>query len=485
MIEKQTPLKLYIHKIDDDHKNDVLLYTPDDAKINAWAWDDEYGDYTFMSVGEFYSNTLYIKKTGSKDEFKKIYSSEKYYAAPEIRNNKIYIYTNYEAPNYKIMLTEVTKPEFENWKPFIAEQNTFLEGFVITSDYFIIQDNKDVESRLRVYDFNGKFLRDLDLPEIANIGGLSYHKETNKVYASLKTITAPSKTFKIDGKKLDWEFYFQDKVPIDTKDIVAEKVFYYSKDSTKVPLFIMYKKGMKLDGKNSTLLYGYGGFNVSMYPGFIGLRASFINRGGVYAVACIRGGNEYGESWHQGAMFENKQNSFNDFIAAAEYLIKEKYTSPKRLAIEGGSNGGLLVGAVMAQRPELFKAVICAVPLLDMLRYHKFLIARYWISEYGDPDKQEDFTYIKDYSPYHNIKVGYNYPALLLKTGENDSRVDPLHAKKFAAALQNLPSQKNPVMLTIDFDSGHGSGKSIEQRVNEYDLVARFYYYHLMVDQKE
>ncbi|NLO18466.1 MAG: S9 family peptidase [Ignavibacteria bacterium] len=485
MIEKQTPLSLYLHKIDDDFKNDILLYTPEDSKISASAWDDEYGDYTFMSISAFYTNTLYIKKTGTKDEFKKIYSSDKYYASPTIRNDKIYIYTNHEASNYKIMVTDISKPEFEYWKDFIPEQETFLEGFAISTDYFIIQDTKDVESRLRVYDYNGKFIKDLELPDIANVGGMSYYKEANKIFVSLRTINSPAKTYKIDGKKLDWEFYFQDKVPIDTKDIVAKKVFYNSKDGTKVPLFIMHRKDLELNGKNPTLLYGYGGFNVSMYPGFVGLRASLINRGWIYAVACIRGGNEYGEDWHRGAMFEKKQNSFDDFIAAAEYLIDENYTSPSHLAIEGGSNGGLLVGAVMTQRPELFKAVVCAVPLLDMLRYHKFLIARFWISEYGDPDKAEDFTYIKDYSPYHNIKLGFNYPATLIKTGENDSRVDPLHAKKFAAALQNLGSQKNPIMLAIDFESGHGSGKSIEQMVNDYDLNIRFLNYHLLVDQKE
>jgi prolyl oligopeptidase len=239
-------------------------------------------------------------------------------------------------------------------------------------------------------------------------------------------------------------------------------------------MLIISKKGVKLNGNNPTLLYGYGGFNAGISPGFIGTTASFVNRGGVYAIAGIRGGNEYGEKWHQDAMFEKKQNCFDDFIAGAEYLIKENYTNSEKLVIRGGSNGGLLMGAMMVQRPDLFKGVVCAVPLLDMLRYHKFLIARYWIPEYGDPDKKENFLNILKYSPYQNIRPGVNYPTALIKAGENDSRVDPLHAKKFVAALQNNPGQTNPIMLYIDFDTGHGSGQAVEQQVRNIELEWRF-----------
>jgi prolyl oligopeptidase len=303
---------------------------------------------------------------------------------------------------------------------------------------------------------------------------MSYHKQSNNIYVSLSTFQSPAKLYRLDGKTLKWTFIYQDKPAIDTKNIESKQVFYKSKDGTRVPMFIIYKKGLKLDGNNPALLYGYGGFNVGMGPSYIGTAASFINRGGVYAIACLRGGNEYGENWHRDGMLMNKQHTFDDFIAAGEYLIKEKYTNKEKLAVKGGSNGGLLIGAVVTQRPDLFKTAICGVPLLDMLRYHKFLIARYWIPEYGDPDKEEDFNNIIKYSPYQNIKAGINYPAILVKAGENDSRVDPLHAKKFAAALQNNPGQKNPVLLYVDFESGHGSGQSTDQMVENIELEWRF-----------
>lgn len=474
MIKNQIPTTIYLHKIGSPRSDDVFLYQPSDAKNIASIWDEEYEDITFMTEGDFYSNKIKIKRTNSNDEFKVIYQSDKYQATPHCRNGKIYILTNYEAPNFKLMVTDIDKPEFENWKEFYPESSNVLESYVITSDWIIIQYKKDVLSHLAVYNFSGEFVKELDIPEIADIGGLNYHKETNTVFVTLNTFTAPTKIFKLDGKRLTWEFFWMDKPMIDTKDIESKLVFYFSKDSTKIPLFIIYKKGVKLNGNNPTILFGYGGFNISMQPSFVGLTASFINRGGVYAIACLRGGNEYGENWHRNGMLHKKQNTFDDFISAAEYLINEKWTNPNKLAIKGGSNGGLLTGAVMIQRPDLFKAVVCAVPLLDMLRFHLFLIARFWIPEYGDPDKKEDFLYIMKYSPYHNIKTGFNYPASFIKAGENDSRVDPMHAKKFVAALQNNPGQTNPILLFVNFDSGHGSGQSIEQQIRNLEIEWRF-----------
>lgn len=474
-IDKQLPLETYLHKIGDDMKNDKLLFAPRDPMISASIWDSEEGNLTFYREGDFYSTTLKYKKTNSLDELKEIYSSKKFTVSPFVKNGKIYFFTNHDAPNFKLMVTDTNHPEFENWKEFYPEKKeSVLESYVITKDYVIIQYKKDVISALAVYDLNGKYIRELELPEFADVAGMSYHKQSNIVYVSLSTFTSASKQYKLDGTKLSWEFFYQDIPPIDTKDIESKMVFYPSKDGTKIPMFIVSKKGVKLDGTNPTILYGYGGFNIAMGPGFIGTTASFINRGGVYAVACLRGGNEYGEKWHQEGMLFKKQNTFDDFIAAAEYLIAEKYTNPEKLAIKGGSNGGLLVGATVTQRPELFRAAICAVPLLDMIRYHKFLIARFWIPEYGDPDVKEDFLNIMKYSPYHNIRYGLNLPATMVKAGENDTRVDPLHAKKFAAALQNNPGQLNPIMLFVDFESGHGSGQSVEQQINNIELEWRW-----------
>lgn len=474
MIEKQLPLKTFLHKIGDDHKNDKFLVAPDDAKNSASVWDEEFEPVTFYSIGDFYSNALKIKKTGSDEEPVTIYSSNEFSARPFSRFGKIFIFTNHKAPNFKLMVTDINKPDFSNWKDLIPEKETVMESYIITNDYIILMDKKDVISRLSVYNLNGGFVKELELPEISDVGGMSYHTESNTVFVSFNSFTAPSKQYKLDGKTLKWEFFYQDSIPINTQDIETKLVFFSSKDGTKIPLFIVHKKGLKQDGNNPVILNGYGGFNVGMSPSFLGVYLSFINRGGVYALACLRGGNEYGEKWHQAGMLHNKQNVFDDFISAAEYLINENYTNPAKLGIRGGSNGGLLIGAVLTQRPDLFKAAICGVPLLDMLRYHKFLIARYWIPEYGDPDKEEDFKYILRYSPYHNIKLGVNLPATLIKAGENDSRVDPLHAKKFAAALQNNPWQKNPIFLFVDFESGHGSGQSVEQQIKNTELEWKF-----------
>src|SRR3989339_328680 len=465
MIDSQIPVKTYLHKLGDDNKKDIFLIAPKDAKNFAGIWDAEDDDVTLITEGDFYSNTLKIRKAGTLDEPKVIYSSVKFKADAFAKNGKLYYFTNHTAPNYKLLVADLNEPEFEKAKVLLPEKETVLEGYTITSDFIITQDKKDALSRLTAYDLNGKYIKELELPETGNVSGMSYHKESNTVFVSLSTFDAPGVLYKLDGKTLQWTFFYQDKPPIDTKDIEAKQVFYYYTDSTRVPMFLVYKKGTKLDGSNPALLYGYGGFNISMSPGYVGLTASFINRGGVYAIACLRGGDEYGENWHKDGMLFKKQHTFDDFISAAEYLINEKYTNPGKLAIKGGSNGGLLVGAAMIQRPDLFKAVICAVPLLDMLRYHKFLIARYWIPEYGDPEKKEDFLNILNYSPYQNIKEGFNYPTSYIKAGENDTRVDPLHAKKFVAALQNNPGQTNPILLYVDFESGHGSGQSIEQQI--------------------
>lgn len=474
MIDNQQPIKVYKHTFGTDRKKDILLATPDDAKDVASVWDTKHGGLTFFSNGDFYSNTLRVRKQNENSEPKEIYSSKEFSAFPDVQNGKIYFQSNYKAPNFKIYVTDIDKPEFENWKDFYSEKETVLEGFLFTSDYMLVLYKQDVLKKIAVYDLNGKYIRDLEAPEFGDVAGISYNEDMNTVFVSLTTFTSPAKLYKLDGKTLKWEFYYQDNLPINTDNIVSKMVKYKSKDGTMIPLFISHRKDLKLDGNNPTLLYGYGGFNISMGPSFLGDKASFINRGGIYAVASLRGGSEYGENWHKAGMREQKQNVFDDFIAAGEYLISEKFTNSDKLCILGGSNGGLLTGACLVQRPELFKSAIVAVPLLDMLRFHKFLIARYWIPEYGDPDNAEDYEFMSKYSPYQNIKPGVNYPITLVKAGENDTRVDPLHAKKFAAALQNNPGQKNDIFLFVDFDSGHGSGQSIEKQVENSYLQWKF-----------
>ncbi len=468
MIDKQTPLPIYKHKLGADRKDDTFLFAPKDAKNWSLVYDADDADYTFYSDGDFYSRTIHLQKIGSSEKIE-IFSSKEFNAEPYIKDGKLFVMTNENAPNFKIMTAPLDKPQHENWKEFIAEKkDAVLETYAFTSTYVITQEKEDVLSKIKCYDKNGKFLKNIDLPEFGDVASMSYNKDQDCLFISLSTYTAPSKLYKLDGKTLTWKMVWQDNPPIKTDGIESKMVKFKSKDGTMIPMFIVHKKGIKLDGNNPTLIYGYGGFNISMQPSFLGDVASFVNRGGVYAVACLRGGNEYGENWHKEGMLKKKQNVFDDFIAGAEYLIKEKYTNPSKLACSGRSNGGLLVGAVITQRPELYKASICGVALLDMLRYHKFLIARYWIPEYGDPDKKEDYDYINTYSPYHNVKQNSVYPATLVTAGENDSRVDALHAKKFAAALQAVPNQKNPILLFVDFDAGHGSGgsgQSVEKRV--------------------
>jgi prolyl oligopeptidase len=470
-IKNQKPLKTYLHKLGESPEKDLLILATKDAKDFASIWDDENSSLTFISEGDFYSNTLKVVNSSAPSDTITLFSSKEFQAFPvAVKDGKIYFRTNFNAPNSKLMVASIEKPTFENWVDLIPENENPKEDFVVTNYNIIVREKKDVLSRLRLYSLDGKFIRELELPEFANVSGISYNKETGSIFVSLMSFTTPAKLYRLDEKELNWQFIFEDKPPIETSNLETKQVFYTSKDGTQIPMFIVYKKGLKLDGNNPTLLYGYGGFNVSMLPHYIGVTASFVNRGGVYAVACLRGGSEYGENWHKQGMLKNKQNVFDDFISAAEYLIQQGYTNPKKLAIKGGSNGGLLIGAVVTQRPDLFKAAICAVPLLDMIRYHKFLIARYWIPEYGDPDKAEDFKYLLKYSPYHNVKVGISLPAMLIRAGENDTRVDPLHAKKFTALLQNSPWQINPVLLLIDFESGHGSGQSIDQQVQNIEI---------------
>ena len=474
MVEKQQAQKTYLHKIRDNRKNDILITSPANPKMQASVYDTRDADVTVFDDGDFYSNTIRIRPAKSNSKPVEIYSSTKFNAYPYFKKNKIYILTNYNAPNKKLMIADLAHPEFKYWKDFYPQKDTVLESYVITSDYVLIQDKKDIMSRIMVYDMKGKFIKQLKLPEFGNVSRMDYHKESNSVYVDISTFTSPGKVYKLDGRKLTWKLFYQDKSPVDLSDVEAKLVFYPSKDKTKIPMFIVHKKNIKLDGTNPTLLYGYGGFNSGITPYYAGYLASFIKRGGVYANAGIRGGDEYGEKWHEDGMLKKKQNTFDDFIAGAEYLIKQKYTNPQKLAIQGGSNGGLLIGAVITQRPELFKAALCEVPLLDMIRFHKFLIAPYWIPEYGDPDKKDDFDYIIKYSPYHNIKPGMNLPTTLVIAGENDSRVDPLHAKKFVAKVQNNQGQINPVLLYIEYDSGHGSGKGIQKYIEDNAVRWRF-----------
>ena len=478
-IERQEPQRCYRHRLGDDPKNDELLIAMTDAKDWCSVYEPEEAEVTVFETGDFYSNTLRIRPLGSRAEPRTIYTSKEFRASADFRKDRIYFITNDHAPNFKLMAATYDAPEFDRWQVLWPEQETVLDGVDVTSGWLLVRDKKDVLTHVWVHDLSGKRVRDLPLPELGNISASAYDIDKNVVYATLSTFTAPGRLYQIDGRTLAWSLLWEDKPPLDTSQIESKLVFYASKDGTRVPMFLSYRKGLVQDGSNPVFLHGYGGFNVGIGPDYVRSWATFINRGGILADAGIRGGDEYGERWHDAAKFGNKQASFDDFIAAAEWLVREKYTTRDRLMIGGGSNGGLLIGAMLTQRLDLFTAALCAVPLLDMVRFHKFLIARYWIAEYGDPDKAEDFAYLLRYSPYHNIREGVSFPPTLVTAGEFDSRVDPLHAKKFVAAVQNHVGQLDPFLLYMDFDSGHGYGKAKEQVIRDREYELRFIFSRL------
>ncbi len=473
-IDKQTPLKTYYWKVGDPQDKAQIVGTTADAKNSFYIYDNRYSDVSFSGEGDFYSNSCYIRKTGSFDKGKLIYESKKSAAYPEAIGDKLYIFTNDNAPNYKLLVGDKNNPESKNWKVLIPEGKTVLQSFAVTKKNIIIQDKFDIQSRLTLYDLNGKRIKQIELPETGNVGSLNYDREEDSVYVSLNTFTSETKIFIASPSDFKWRLYYQREMNIDMSNIIGEIKFYNSKDNTRVPVFVIHRKDIKLDGNNPVLLTAYGGFNVGIEPGYSGFYSSFLNRGGILVEPGIRGGDEYGEKWHKDGMLANKQNSFDDFNSCAEWLIAEKYSNPSKIVAMGGSNGGLLMGAVATQRPDLYKAIVCMVPLLDMLRFEKFLIARYWIPEYGTAENEADFRWLLQYSPYQNIRRGINVPTMLVTAGENDSRVDPIHAKKFVAALQNNPGQISPVILHMDYNSGHGSGQATSQRIDNWDFIFEF-----------
>jgi len=473
-VDKQFPLKSYWLKVGDPLEKATEVGTTSDAKNSFYIYDNRYSDVRFSGEGDFYSNNCYMQKLGSSEKRQLIYESKKSAAYPEAIGDKLYIFTNDNAPNYRLLLADKKNPEYKNWKELIPEGKTVLQSYAVTKKNIIIQDKLDIQSRLTLYDLNGKRIRQIVLPETGNVGSISYDREEDSVYLSLNTFTSESKVFIASASDFKWRLYYQRKLSVDMSNIIGEIKFYNSKDNTRVPVFVIHRKDIKLDGNNPVLLTAYGGFNVGIQPRYYGFYSAFLEKGGIVVEAGIRGGDEYGEKWHQDGMLSKKQNSFDDFNSCAEWLVSEKYTCPSKIAALGGSNGGLLMGAIATQRPDLYKAIVCMVPLLDMLRYEKFLIARYWIPEYGTAENETDFRWLLRYSPYHNIRKDVNVPTMLVTSGENDSRVDPMNAKKFVAALQNNPGQISPVILHMDYNSGHGSGQSTAQSIDNWEYIFEF-----------
>ena len=393
--------------------------------------------------------------------------------------SKLFIVTNLDAPNRRIVTVDASNPAPQNWKDLIPETENVLSpstgGGYIFAKYMV-----DAVSQVKQYDYNGELVREIDLPGVGTAGGFGAKKEENVLYYSFTNYVTPGTIYKYDIEAGTSELYNKPAIDFNPEDYESTQVFYTSKDGTKVPMIITHKKGIELNGKNPTLLYAYGGFNISLTPSFSTANAVWMEQGGIYAVPNLRGGGEYGKTWHDAGTKLNKQNVFDDFIAAAEYLIENDYTSSEYLAIRGGSNGGLLVGATMTQRPDLMKVALPAVGVMDMLRYHTFTAGAGWAYDYGTAeDNQEMFEYLKGYSPVHNVKEGVEYPATMVTTGDHDDRVVPAHSFKFAAELQEKQAGTNPTLIRIETKAGHGAGKPTSMIIDEYADIFAFTLYNM------
>jgi len=393
----------------------------------------------------------------------------------------LFLLTNWNAANRHILDVDLKKPQRENWREIVPEGRSVINGFSVVGGKLFVDYLENAVSITKVFDATGKFVRDIALPSLGTASGMRGDWDRDEGFYTFSSFAQPATIYRYSVASGKQEVFARINVPVHSDQIEVKQVWYESKDKTKIPMFLVYKKGIKLDGSHPAFLTGYGGFNVSLTPGFSSLAAFWAESGGVYAVPSLRGGGEFGEKWHKAGMLANKQNVFDDFIGAAEWLIKNKYTSSAKLAISGGSNGGLLVGAAMTQRPELFRAVVCAYPLLDMIRYQSFLVARFWVPEYGSSENAEQFKYIYDYSPYQHVKKGEKYPAVLFVTGDSDTRVAPLHARKMAALVQASTGSDRPVLLHYNTKAGHSGGLPVSQQIDDQTDELSFLFWQLGV----
>jgi prolyl oligopeptidase len=480
--------KIYYHKLGDPQEKDKLIYEDKEHPLRyqgVGITEDE--KYMFLTISEgTHGNELYYKNLSRKNmNFEPLIKGFEFDTSViDNVGDKFLVFTNTDAPNYKVILMDPKKPAKENWQTIIPEKPEVLSGASTVGGQLFCSYLKDANTRIYQYDLDGKLVRDIALPALGTAGGF-YGKRPDKItFYSFTSFTYPPTIYKydIDGGKS--EVFHKTEVKFNPEDYEVKQVFYSSKDGTRVPMFIVHKKGLKLNGKNPAYLYGYGGFNISVLPSFSSTNIVLLENGVVYAMANLRGGGEYGEAWHRAGMLLNKQNVFDDFITAAEYLIREKYTSKNKLAIVGGSNGGLLVGACMTQRPDLFKVAFPAVGVMDMLRYHKFTVGWGWGVEYGSSDDEKNFKNLYSYSPLHNIKQGVSYPATLVTSADHDDRVVPAHSFKFIATLQEMQAGKNPVLIRIETRSGHGSSNTTKM-IDELTDRFSFFFYNTGVKVKD
>ncbi|MDT8414977.1 MAG: prolyl oligopeptidase family serine peptidase [Flavobacteriaceae bacterium] len=482
--------KLYFHKIGTPQTTDMLVYgdKPEQKRRYVGGSVSEDGRFLFINAAiSTAGNELYLMDlTKANAAIVPVIQGFDYETSPlDVSGSTLYLFTNHNAPNKRVVQVDVSTPGVENWQDFISETAHVL-GVSKGGGYFFAEYMKDAISQVFQYDYQGNRLREIELPGVGSAGGFGGKRDAKTLYYSFTNYITPGTTFAFNPKNGTSEVYQKPNVAFDSDAYTSKQVFYTSKDGTRVPMIITHKKDLVLDGTNPTILYGYGGFNVSLTPSFSIVNAVWMEMGGVYAVPNLRGGGEYGRKWHDAGTKMQKQNVFDDFIAAAAYLIDNQYTSPDYLAIRGGSNGGLLVGATMAQRPELFAVALPAVGVMDMLRYHTFTAGAGWAYDYGTAeDSEEMFAYLKGYSPLHNLKEGVAYPATLVTTADHDDRVVPAHSFKFAATLQQAQAGEAPTLIRIEKNAGHGAGKPVSKSIAEQADVFAFTLYNMGIKTLE
>jgi prolyl oligopeptidase len=462
--------RVYFHKLGRPVEEDTEVFGKgfgQEKLINSAVSLD--GHYLVMTVsyGSAAAKTeVYFQDLKSKGPITPIVNDIPAAFFPSVAGDEMYMVTNWNAPRSRLVAVDLKNPARDRWHEVVPEGDAVLESISLVGNKVVARYEKNVVTTLKVLNRDGKLVREISPPTLGSLSGLSGTWDSSEGFYSFNTLYIAPTIYRYDvatGKQSVW---FKTRIPLRPEDYEVKQVWYKSKDGTRIPMFLAHHKGLKLDGSNPTLLTGYGGFNIAESPAFNVFPAAWISSGGVYALANLRGGSEFGEAWHHAGMREKKQNVFDDFIAAAEWLIGNKYTAPQRLAIRGTSNGGLLVGAAMTQRPDLFAAVICGYPLLDMLRYEKFLVARYWVPEYGSAENADDFKYIYAYSPYQHVKAGTKYPAVLFLTGDSDTRVAPLHARKMTALMQAENGSDKPILLHYDTNAGHSGGAPVNKQID-------------------
>jgi prolyl oligopeptidase len=477
---------VFYHALGADSAQDPLIFG--EGLDPQWWPDVSLSDddrWLLIDVGDGLTKTeMYLQDLQSKNPPVKITAGKDFLYSADFLQGKLYITTNEDAPHYRVFVADAANPKRANWKEIIPQSDAVLQNASVTGGKLLAQYEHNATSELKLFGLDGKKLADISLPALGAVFDASGRYDRNEIFFGFQSFTVPPSIYRVDLTDVKSALWAKVDAPfIDPSAYDVQQVWYTSKDGTKVPMFVVSKKGIEKNGKNPTLLTGYGGFNVSMTPAFSRSMYLWMEHGGIYAVANLRGGAEFGEDWHRAGMLEKKQNVFDDFIAAGEYLIAQKYTDRDHLAISGGSNGGLLMGAMITQRPDLFRAVVCSVPLLDMLRYQNFKIAKLWIPEYGSAEDAKQFDWLYAYSPYHHVKAGVEYPAILFMTGDTDTRVDPMHAKKMAALMQaeakNGASRERPILLRIDIKAGHGQGKPVTKQIEESTDMYSFLFWQL------